>query len=234
MFALNIFPFEGNNGLKRGRTALGLANLRIEKSERAGLSIVSKMQTQSFTTILAAVEKLPHPISAIEGLSEEERASVIEALNFMARIQSYYEVPTDKFVSDVCDALREHNELHPSEELQFRERLLKLLNVEALTLVNKADVLRSEHPYTFCAARILTDIRPVFGKDVCVVPPALVLTHTLKIEYHAELGDHREFFISLRSGDIELLREVLDRAELKIRSLETMLKSLPAKLITED
>lgn len=57
-----------------------------------------------------------------------------------------------------------------------------------------------------------------------VVRPRKAL-NTLKIDYHVAGGRTNEIYLGLGSGDISELREVLDRAEAKARSIRAVLES---------
>lgn len=153
------------------------------------------------------------------------------AINSMYRVRAYSEVSLEEFVADICEALREHKELKPNEEPQFRERLARVLNVEALSIAAKAATLNIEHEHLYCSARIITDARPIYGKNVSEPPGAMVIIHTLKIEYHDESEHLNEIYIGLGSNDIKELRGVLDRAEEKAKSLQAALGTSRIKFI---
>lgn len=82
------------------------------------------------------------------------------------------------------------------------------------------EVMR-EHEHVLCEPRVLTDLRPVFGKNE--EPAAGVIVHTMKIKYHeGAYGPLKEFFVALNSEDIEELRDILDRATRKEESLRRL------------
>jgi hypothetical protein len=149
----------------------------------------------------------------------------------MYQVRVYNDVSLDRFVKDVCESLVEHAELKSSDEPALRKRLTKLMDIDALNIAAKAALLQHEYPYTFCGARVLTDVRPVFGKDASTSPVALVIAHTLKLEYHGAGGHLNELYMALDPEDISELREALDRAEMKNNSLKTALAALKIKLI---
>jgi hypothetical protein len=105
-------------------------------------------------------------------------------------------------------------------------RLQKLLTFDdALGITSKAlDVMR-EHQHTFCNARIMSDIRPVFTNSTKVAAAAVVI-HNLQIGYH-EPGTraHKEFYVALDTDDIQKLKQVIARAEEKTGALEAIIKS---------
>ena len=65
------------------------------------------------------------------------------------------------------------------------------------------------------------DLRPVFRTDLGERPPAFVVVHNLKVGYR-ESGEYREFFVALDTLDVHALKEALDRALEKEKSLRTI------------
>ncbi len=91
---------------------------------------------------------------------------------------------------------------------------------ESLGLAAKALDVRSEYGRLFCGARILTDVRPIFGIDPGRSPLAATIVHTLRLTYH-EGTDHREFHVALDAADLQQLRELVDRARRKEETLKS-------------
>ncbi len=106
-------------------------------------------------------------------------------------------------------------------ELLF-ERVLRLATPDtSLAITLKAlDVMR-EHERTFCGARILSDIRPIFSKTVGTADAA-VIVHNLQIGFHHD-GRHQEFYITLDADDIKTLKKVIERCEKKTATLQSIL-----------
>jgi hypothetical protein len=77
----------------------------------------------------------------------------------------------------------------------------------------------------YCEAKIISDIRPVFGAKPTARPIGAVVTHMLKCAYH-EVGEHREFHVVLDGIDLELLADVVHRALLKDRTLRSLLEEM--------
>jgi hypothetical protein len=170
----------------------------------------------------AAVEALSRPGSAADF------KRIAEALVSMYLVKSGYEIPLDEFINGIADSL----EALPNPDLRlasegkgaFKEKLGILLNAEVFGIIAKADDLRTENERNFCHARILTDLRPVFGADVANGPVAMLITHNLKIAFHesGRKGDH-DFYIALDAADLSALKEVINRAEAKASSLRTVI-----------
>lgn len=205
--------------------------LAIPKSDRAGLAILRELPDATLNALILEVERSPNP-SSIANLSPDDTTQAVDALNTMYTIRAFNEVPTQEFIDDVCDALREYGELKPAEEPSFRERLARLLDIESLNVAAKGAALQSEHEHVFCSARILTDARPVYGKNPKEPPAAMIITHALKLSYHEGPGGRiREFYVGLGSRDIAELQEVLQRAEDKTKSLRAAIDISKVKFI---
>ena len=102
----------------------------------------------------------------------------------------------------------------------------KLLQETPLDLpAAKADDLRAEVERNYCDARILTDLRAGFRKTVDDSPSMMVVLHNLRIGYHDDRGDHREFYVSLDAKDLRNLQEAIERAQKKSVALKNLVKS---------
>jgi hypothetical protein len=113
-----------------------------------------------------------------------------------------------------------------AERAQFKEKLVTLLGAEVFGIVSKAWDLRTDDERVFCHARILTDLRPVFGQTIEEGPMAMVVVHLLKLAFHRGFEKHQEFYVSLDGDDLKTLRAVIDRAEAKARTLKSSIKDV--------
>jgi hypothetical protein len=209
-----------------------LSGLTIPKSDRAGLSILREMPDAALSSFLVAIEKAPHAVPEIPGISNEEVSQVKEALDTMYGIRAYHDVPLDQFIDDVCESLREHKELKPEDERRLRERLNRLLDIDALIVAAKATVLRQEHERNFCSLRIITDARPVYANGISGPPSAMVITHTMKLSYHEGAGGHlSDLYLSFGPEDIAEIRAALTRAEEKTKSLREVFATAQIRLL---
>ena len=87
----------------------------------------------------------------------------------------------------------------------------------------KAAGVALDQDHLFYHARILTDVRPVFDEKGDTVSAAVII-HNLRIHY-GENSDHKDFYVALDTGDIQLLREALDRADKKAKRLQELLNA---------
>jgi hypothetical protein len=198
------------------------------------MALVSLRQLpeDAFDQLVADLERSPMTVPTVRNLSVDDSEAIFDAITSLHRVRAYTEVPIDEFIGDLCESLYEHNSLPHAEEPTFRERLSRILDIEALTIAGKAVALHTEHENLFCSARIMTDARPIFANDPSSPPAAMIINHTLKIDYHTGAGGRIEdFYIALGSKDIEELKSVLARAELKAKSLATVIAKANTPLI---
>jgi hypothetical protein len=112
--------------------------------------------------------------------------------------------------------------LSDEERSLLSTRLSTLLQTGALSTTWKALDVLTENDKNYWEARIVTDIRTIFGNDVNEPPVAAVIQHTLKIHFHHG-ARHDEVFIALDEYDLDQLQETLDRAKTKAKSLRTVI-----------
>lgn len=210
-----------------------MSDFEIPEEDRRGLSILRDIKEENFQAFLVEINRSPSSIPKVQSLPSEDSEQLFDVLKTLYHVHAHHEdISIEVFVSDICEALRECKELSVDVEPRFSERLGKALSIDELRIATKASALRSEHEHLFCAARIITDARPVFGDNVSEAPAAMVITHNLKIQYHGALGGElEEIFIGLNSGDITELRNVLGRAEEKAKSLLATFKTANIKCI---
>lgn len=229
-----------------------MAKLTIPERYRASLSSIRSLSEQDVHEIRAVLDQVASP-SAQNPDTERElttdpgaamvavrKAStsrnianftkIIEVLIALYQIKSQRDdLSVEEFVDDVCDAMErlDHpdHRLQPSDRADFAGKLLTLLNAEIFALVAKAHDLVTEDERIFCHARILTDLRPIFGSNVEDGPKAMIALHTLKLAFHEQgsSDDHGEFYVALDAEDLQTLRKLIDRAEAKAKALSSIL-----------
>ena len=228
-----------------------MARLNIPERFRAGLSRLRLLDEPSVLQIRAALEQpipgygpdddvnLPGkpsdlPITALSSMpgasGRTELRQIAEAIAGLYSARAVRDIGVEEFADKVCDAMEaldsDESRLPHSERDQFRRKLLTLLDADVFAVITKAADLATEDEHVFCQARILTDLRPVFGTRIEDGPQGMVVVHLLKIDYHQGSPTHHQFHIALNADDLEALRKVLDRAEAKTRTLRKAVKSV--------
>jgi hypothetical protein len=217
-----------------------LARLRIPKEQVEALEEIINFAPAQFDTLLAALAAVPLSVDLvsfedavipkIRSLSKNSQG-LLRALVALNVTRAHSEPPISEFVNDTLDALREEGKLVKQEAIsKATERITKLLSVDALTIATKGIHLLLDRERIFNHARILTDVRPIFGPQVTEAPAATLITHTLKISYYHDDG-MTDFYLALDDDDISELEEVLRRARTKAETLTKTLASANIKVV---
>src|ERR1035438_229170 len=132
----------------------------------------------------------------------------------------------DEISKSVLASASKDFDFSPEKGRILNSRLQKLLSFDkTLAVTSKAYDVLTEHAHTFCRARIISDIRPVFTNTVESANGAVII-HNLQIGFHeGGDGEHKEFYVALDTDDIQALKEVVIRAEKKTIALRSILKS---------
>lgn len=137
-------------------------------------------------------------------------ALVVDVLLTMSSARTRVHPQTaDGFASDVAEAT--NLELTTKKRKALQTRLARLLGIEAVARSAKVVDLADEHERIFHSARVMTDIRPVFGEDPTQLPEGAITFHVLKLEFFVA-GRVEDVFISLDDGDLSDLKFAVDRA----------------------
>jgi hypothetical protein len=166
-------------------------------------------------------------VTAVTSVSSKSNLNfkrIAEALVVLYGAKSVKDISVEEFADRVCEAM-EHLDspdlkLPSAEREPFKRKLIILLGANVFGIASKIVDLRTDDERVFCQARILTDLRPVFGSRIEEGPQGMVVVHLLKLGFHSASEKHQEFFVSLDSDDLQTLRNLIDRAEAKARSLK--------------
>jgi hypothetical protein len=203
--------------------------------DEVAASLLSALQAPSLPlrpkALAAAVSEKVQGIQA----AEIEKIVITMTSLYMARSNLGLSAPDfiDSIVESIEESLSQRADFTQDEREKFKQRLTSLLNIDSFAVVAKAQEILHEHQHALSQMRILTDIRPVFGRENVESPVATVVVHTMKITYIAE-GKIREFFVAMDSSDIKMLKDVLERAEKKAESVREMIATTGIEIIESD
>jgi len=211
--------------------------LEIPPGQRAALTRLIGLSSAGRKQLLKALKEaepsLLHTRMTVSlapklDMSEGETRDILTMLASLYVSMDIAGEPVESFTRTVMEAIKPSMgpdlKLKDAEWAQFQEYLAEVLSLdETLGISAKATDIRSEYDRTFCTARILTDLRPVFGRDVSKGPPVAVIIHAAKITFHESGEDAtKDFFVALDSTDIRDLRRLLERATNKEESLKAV------------
>ena len=214
-----------------------MAALNLPEEYQYGLVTLGKLEESLFDELATALETAGFVLrlkilsasiaERVKSLSKEDASQIVEMLVSMNIVRRNAGVDLSQFVDDVSEAIDEsdNDELAVIDKELVKKRLGHLLTAKSLDVLSKAQSVTIDHERRFCTARIATDISPVFGDDVESGPMAAVITHALRISFHQDSNDLKEFFVEMDSDDLKELRSSIDRAEEKAKSLRDVLDS---------
>jgi hypothetical protein len=212
--------------------------LEIPKDDAGAIAVMRALPSAALEKFISALKDAP-PISSpremaehisklVPSLAVEQLTTVLNTLYTLYHIRELSGVESEMFLNDLMRAIKDSPEMRDvakgKDLSRLRTLLERLLGIEALSVVSKAARLLRDGERLYCGAKVLSDIRPVFGSDPAIKPLGAVLTHTLKVGYH-EGSDHREFHVVLDSNDLASLEEAVQRARAKDATLRSVLKS---------
>jgi hypothetical protein len=220
-----------------------MAQLRIPDEYVPGLVQIIKIPDTIVEELSVALARLPPSLNTksiskalsltIKEVPEKDLRQIVRTLVSLYSVHASSKSSLSDFVEDIGAAMArsDNRDLAGADKELIAARLTKLLSSDALKLASKGLFLKVEHERVLCSARILTDSRTVYSEDPTVRPTGAVVTHMLKLAYHH--GDRlREIYVAMDAGDLKELRELVDRAEAKAKTLETVLGQAGLQVIS--
>jgi hypothetical protein len=193
--------------------AKGLANI-LTLSYEEGQALVTALQKAESIDI-RQLENLV--LEALPSLDTEKAKDIVGTLLSLYSVRTRMDIAVDSLATELLTAAQTGTaQIQPFDVA--KKNLLDLLSVRPLSMIHKARVIHTDHENTFCSARILTDLRPVFDADVKKPPVGFVMAHILKLSYH-HAGKHSDLHLAMDKKDVEDLMRVLERAKDKAATL---------------
>jgi hypothetical protein len=156
----------------------------------------------------------------VSTIPPDDLKQILNALFSLSAVRVLSKVPVQSFLTDVGDSLQRKK--GDVDLVVLKSRLEKLLQADALIVGAKASAIQREHPNVFVNARILTDLRPVFGDGPESLRGAVVV-HMLKLTC-IRSNEPEEFFFALDDGDLDALQKTIGRAETKSKTLRAFMR----------
>ena len=206
--------------------------VKFSDAEFAGLvkALRESAQTLNLKKYGAALSKV------FPNYSEEEAIGFIGTLFALYSIAEKSKLSAQDLAQSIGVAAsesRQHGSSFSGENtIILKNRLSELLSLRnSFSLTLKALDVLSEVDHVFCSSRILSDIRPVFA-DSLETASAAVITHNLQIAFH-HLGKHEEFYVTLQEGELQQLKETIERAQKKNTTLGYIIKKSELKHLSD-
>lgn len=237
---------DGENGNARVPSAPRIVG--IPEGYEQGFVRLRDLKDRGIRELISALEAEPPTLNyrnlgskiapQISTIEDDDVVEIMETLIPLYSLRVRAGVSASDLATDILRAMDETGleelKLSGQEREDFRDRMIRLLDVESIAIGIKAEELLLDHEHTIHSARILTDIRPVFGIESENTPKAAVIVHMFKITYYDESNEVKEFFVALDTGDISRLMDILERADSKAESLRDELEDTDMDYIHAD
>jgi hypothetical protein len=179
---------------------------------------------------------LANVASAVPDIDEEDIGGIFQSVMALHMARSASDVPIEEFCDDIADEVQHaarELKLSAEERDKFVGRLKRIFGFDSLAVAAKSRDLQTDHDHVYLNGRIVTDIRPVFRNTPDEAPVGVVLFHMVKLTYmdRGRNGERANFYIALDDADLSSLKNLLERAELKAKTLRARLQSAGIKPI---
>ena len=213
--------------------------LEIPEQEREVLAEWIGADDERFDRVLAAIEsakatlrpsELTEQVAKATDMARETIEGLVDTLiSMVLTVSSFTDEDRDLAVEVLARAIRGEG-AHADAE-RFTHRLERILQSKVLEITGKAFGVLNDNQNVFCSARTLSEIRPVFV-DRGLDPQAAVIVHQMKLVYHTgPRGERSEIFMAFDRGDLDTLKEAIDRAIAKHDKLAAMVAKLGITLL---
>lgn len=214
-----------------------MTQLRIPESSFEAVQNLIRIGERDFELFLDALSKAEpsldqdkfwrHVADHVESIDKGVIRSLLREVFEMddARSQTGQEIPefADSIAQAALGVKSKEFSINAGDEKILKDRLMRIFEGrKGLEITSKAMGILLDQSHVFYSAAILTDIRPVFNKKGDSVDAA-VIVHNLRIHYGQD-SEHKDFFVALDTSDIQSLRKALDRADLKAKCLQGLVK----------
>lgn len=214
--------------------------VRIPKAHKEPLRKLAGMDAPARARLIAAIQGARAVLDPEDFIAQVKEAggvdpsSVGSIIWMLVSLYRAADGAPHQFAGDAVDAAKaELQDLSMNDEewTALTHDLETLLSCHgSLGVTAKVISVRREYGNVFCTARIMTDIRPVYGPDPSRAPLAAAIVHMLRISHHA--GDsHEDFYVALDAEDLRKLRDQIDRAMKKEASLKAVIETTPVKFL---
>jgi len=217
-----------------------MPSLNIPKDDLLVLKGVLELGEAQFSSLISAFGETKPTLTRrqfvqeiskkVKDIQPAELEAICRVVFILYSMKQRTGIPSQELAEDVSksfvESIAKDFQCPPEKSGLLSSRIKTLLGFEKTAAVAaKAHNVMTEHKHTFCSARILSDIRPVFT-DTPELASAAVIIHNLQIGFHdGGTGEHEEFYVALDTDDIQSLKEVIARAEKKTIALQSILKS---------
>jgi hypothetical protein len=211
-----------------------IAPIAVPENLRPAIQLVLELDQKSANRVLEALKTVTPSLDVdglasqlkdlLRGVIDEDKTEWLTS-GLLAITSGPLAIEVNK--SEFAEALAASPDLNvpESRRASARDRFLSFMDIDSVLVTARALDVLSEQPARFVSARILSDLRPVFGSNIDARPSAAVIVHNLRITYNTARRQE-QFFVALDAEDLDSLDGAITRARRKAKSMSSMLRSL--------
>lgn len=218
-------------------------HLQVRPENVARLRRLASLTDDQFAEILDVLENKVSTLAASEALLEAagemtlsapvEAVAIAEAtfpllFTFVADGNRPAEV-----VSAVLRSLRSDKSVPPKDIRVLKGRLAAIVGSKPLALKAKGAALVMTRGTLLTGAKIITDVRPVFGAQAASSVDAFTVIHTLVLDVLKD-GRQKAIHVAIDRTDLDALKKAIDRAETKDKAISKWVDSTGVARIQVD
>jgi hypothetical protein len=221
-----------------------MPSLHIPDEYKEGFNSLGTLDHENFAKLIRLLDEAGPAMSSstlianvsakFDEVVKHKIISILEAVTELDEYRSSDDLEVEDIIQQSYSAILDLDAVKSEEDAQrICERLKQLINVNgSIAVTSKTFDLKTDYEKIFLHSRIISDARPVFGKDCSEKPKGILINHILKIIYR-DIEGNKEIYLSLDMDDIVQMVEQINRAVDKSNSLEKMFRDLGINCFTE-
>ncbi len=195
----------------------------------APLLRLQEITEEQFGDLVGATESIGKPsgigtyldVAESSGIETGTAAKIVETLLSILAFQGREGLDLEEMIDGISSS--ETLDLSDSESERLAERIKQLIGHGMVIALHKSFDISFSHERLFLDSQITSDIRPVFGDEIEDGMAAVVLTHSLRIDF-IQAGRKDSVYVTLDPSDLSALHQVVERASAKADSIATTLE----------
>jgi hypothetical protein len=197
--------------------------LKVPSQHQAALASVGTLAPGDVAALVEALHGMPElatkgSLSAgVRGVLPrlaEQADDLVNALVSLALLRATHGWEVDELAESVASA----ENLSDGQPTQLAAALKELLKIPSISTVAEAYDASNSYERVLHNARIVSDLRPLFGEQTDGPPCGMVISHSLQVHSLHE-GRIQEICFALGDDDLVELRRQVDRALERSKSL---------------
>ena len=218
-----------------------MATVTVPKEHASGLSKIMRLSPAESELVVQALEKAGSRdarvltklvVAGVPSIPAKDAREIIQTLLSLYSARIGMDLKVDAFVVELIAAAKHVQGQEPLPVEVAQKTLKDLLSIRPLSMISKARGIHVSYERTFCSARIITELRPVFDADVKEDPAGFVMAHILRLGYHRS-GKHTDVHIAMDRIDIDSLILALQRAKEKAATMNVVVGKTGLPILAE-